>query len=384
MSRKNVLACIGTLLLLLLPAVLFPGEDDRADRPLAERALKRIRKDTLAPDAADQMTAGYYEDLFEHSSRTISTNRLITGKWATNWSRWKGLQMNPTNRRVDGFLYYELEPNVDVPEFSGRLVTNRFGMADKEYTVERPHGVRRIAIIGDSVARGLGASAGANFESLLEDDLNELHPSPDVKEYQLLNFAVGGYRVTQMLYVVETKAPRFAPQAYMVVCSDLTVFRKWGDHIGQLVHDGIDLHYPWLRELAERADLRTDDDPSTLDAKLAPYRTDTVRWAMTRMREVAREDGADVIAVLVPTVGEPERIAERFQGVRELFRELDIPCIDLLDTFEGIDDLSPYRLGQYNLHPSDAGHRLLEKKLLERLRENPRAWEIVTGVPASS
>ncbi|NNE44820.1 MAG: hypothetical protein HKN12_11490, partial [Gemmatimonadetes bacterium] len=156
MFSKPTIASFGTLAVLLLPVLFFPGDDDAEGKPFWERALKRVRKETIATDVADQQTAGYYEDLFEHSSRTISTNRLITGKWATNWSRWKGLQMNPTNVRVDGFLYYELGPNLDVPEFQGRLVTNQHGLADREYTLEKPEGVHRIGVIGDSVARGLG------------------------------------------------------------------------------------------------------------------------------------------------------------------------------------------------------------------------------------
>lgn len=378
-ASRSALWCLATLVVLLAPAALFPGDDDRADRSFAERALRRVRKETLPADAADQMTAGYYEDLFQHSSRTVVTNRLVSGQWATNWSRWKGLQMNPTQRRVDGFLYYELSPDLDVPEFQGRLVTNSRGLADREYALEAPPGVRRIGLLGDSVARGLGATSGRTFEALLEDDLNRTLPVPGVEGYEILNFAVGGYRITQMLYTMETKAEPFAPDGYIVVFSDLTVFRKWGDHIGQLLHDGIDLHYPWLRDLVRRADLRPDDDPSTLETKLAPYREETLRWALGRMRDDARESGAGLVVVLVPTVTEPEVIRDRFAGVADLVTSMDIPVIDILDTFDGIADLAPYRLGPYNHHPTDAGHRLLFERLLERLREDPRAWAIVAG-----
>jgi hypothetical protein len=323
--QRPALLCFALLAALLVPTLIFPGDEDRPGQPPWERMIRRIRKDTVAADAADQMTAGYYEGIFDHTSKTISTNRLVTGKWATNWSRWKGLQMNSTNERIGGFLYYRLAPNLDVQELGVRLRTNSFGMADREYTLERPPGVRRIGVIGDSVVQGLGANLGACFEARLEDALNEMKPAADVERYELLNFAVGGYRVTQMLWVVDEVAPRFSPQAYVVVCTDLTVFRKWGDHVGQLVHDGIDLHYPYLRQLAERADLRPDDDPSTLDAKLAGYRTETVRWAMETMRRRAEEQGAQMIVVLVPTVGDVAEIRERFEGVPELFAELDIP-----------------------------------------------------------
>lgn len=380
--RGAALACLVTLAAMLAPVLVFPGDDDDPGRPAAERALKRVRKETMSPDAADQVTAGYYEDLFDASSRTISTNRLVTGKWATNWSRYKGLPMNPTNRRIPGFLYYDLEPNADRPEAGGHVVTNSHGMPDQEYPLERPEGARRLAIIGDSIAQGLGASHGKVFEALLEERLNAEHPAPDVERYEILNFAVGGYRITQMLWVVQNKVPPFHPQVDIVVFTDLTAFRKWGDHLVQLVHDGVDLEYPYLKELAARADLRPDDDPQTFDAKLEPYRLQTVRWALTEMKAATRANGAELMLFLVPQVLDQEMIRERFDGVRELAAELDIPVVDATDTFAGVQDLSPYRLGPMNNHPTDAGHAMIAENLWKKLRADPRAWALFAGTAA--
>jgi lysophospholipase L1-like esterase len=381
-GRGAAVLSIALLAVLLLPVWVFPGDDDDPAKPAAERAVKRVRKDTMAPDAADQVTAGYYEDLFDHSSRTISTNRLITGKWATNWSRYKGLQMNPTNRRVPGFLYYELEPNVNQREFDGTLVTNRYGMADREYAVEPPDGVRRISFIGDSITRGLGATHGHTFEALLEGKLNAAEAPEGVAGYEALNFAVGGYRITQMLHVVRTKAAEFSPDVHVVVFTDLTAFRKWGDHLVQLVHDGVDLEYDYLRELVDRAELRPDDDPQTFDAKLEPFRFESVRWALETMKAAAAEQGAEIIVVMVPTVLTQDVIRERFEGVEDLIRSTGIPVVNVTDTFADYDDLSPYKIGPRNNHPTDPGHALLADRIWERLRENPEAWRIVTGADA--
>jgi lysophospholipase L1-like esterase len=380
--RSAALVCLATLVALLLPVLALPGDDDDPSRPLVERALKRLRKETMSPDAADQVTAGYYEDLFDHSSRTISTNRLLTGKWATNWSRYEGLDMNPTNRRIDGFLYYDLEPGVNVKESDARLITNRHGMADREYTLELPPGTRRLSMIGDSITQGLGATHGKCFEALLEEKLNALDPAPGTQQYEVLNFAVGGYRITQMLWVLQTKAAEFHSQVHVVVFTDLTAFRKWGDHLVQLVHDGIDLHYPYLQDLAKRADLRPDDDPQTFDAKLEPFRREAVSWALATMKESAAEQNAELLVILVPTVLDQAVIRERFEGVRDLVEQAGIPVVDVTDTFAGIDDLTPYRLGPLNNHPTDAGHALLAERIFERLRANPRAWAMVTGAGA--
>jgi lysophospholipase L1-like esterase len=374
--RGAAVACAVVLALLLLPVAAFPG-DDEPGLPTAERALKIVRKDRMPTDAADQMTAGYYEDLFDFSSRTIATNRLITGKWATNWSSYKAMTMHVADRRIPGFLYFESQPNLNIPEFGGSLVTNSYGMADREYSLARPEGTRRLSVIGDSIARGLGATHGKAFEAVLEQKLNSLEDGPQRTPYEILNFAVGGYRITQQLWVLQNKVARFQPQVNIVVLTTLTVVGKWADHIVQLVHDGIDLHYPYLKELAEKAKLRPDDDPQTFQAKLGPYRDEVLTWALRTMQDSSRAQGAELVVFIVPTASEPE--PERFAGVRNLVTDLKIPLVDVTDAFSGISDLTPYRISSGNAHPTNLGHELLAERIFERLQKNPEAWKIITG-----
>lgn len=374
--RGAAVACLVVLAVLLLPVAVFPG-DDHPGLPTIERALKLVRKDRIPTDAADQMTAGYYEDLFDFSSRTISTNRLITGKWATNWSSYQAMKMNQTDRRIPGFLYFETQPNLDVPEFGGRLVTNSYGMADREYSLAIPEGTRRLSIIGDSISRGLGATHGKTFEALLEEKLNSLGRGPGPMRYEILNFAVGGYRITQLLWVLQNKAAQFHPHVNIVVFTELTVVGKWADHIVQLVHDGRDLHYPYLKELVEKAKLRPDDDPQTFHAKLGPYREEVITWALQTMRASGREQGAELVVFIVPAASEAE--PERFAGIRKLVADLNIPLVDVTDAFAGIDNLTPYQISRLNTHPTDQGHALIAERIFERLQQNPEAWKIITG-----
>ena len=145
-SPQTMTAILAALLILVL---VFPGDDVRRDSSFESR-VRRIRKEALDIQAADQMTAGYYEDLFQHSSRVLSTNRLVTGRWAANWSRWdvvgprRNWRRNHQSRRLDSFLYYELRPHLNMPHFGSALITNSHGMADQEYSLERPAGVRRV------------------------------------------------------------------------------------------------------------------------------------------------------------------------------------------------------------------------------------------------
>jgi hypothetical protein len=119
-----------------------------------------------------------------------------------------------------------------------------------------------------------------------------------------------------------------------------------------------------------------------MEAKLEPYRLDTIKWGLATIRDFAAEQDADVIVVLMPLVSDPRAQEAPFAHMHEFARQLNLPTIDLLDTFAGIEDLLPYKTSPGDTHPSDLGHQRLFEKLVPRLRQDPRAWGILTGSAA--
>lgn len=350
----------------------------------AKQLLKTLHKRELNREDADEQTAGYYEGLLSESTRVSSMNHLITGRArpARRHAEIHALRQ-PDKYHIRGdFLYYEAKPNLDVPDYEDqrlRLVTNSFGMADREYSTEKPQGTRRIAILGDSVTRGMGAPFGASYEALLENRLNERHVGGKVRRFEVLNFAVGGYRLTQLLDVAATKAPVFQPDTYLVALSELSISRKWGDHIEQLVSSGVDLKYDFLKQVAREAQLRPGEPAARVDAKLARFRLPTLKWAVSEIRARARQQGADLVVLLIPTVREPDSLEAAFKGVREALAQLEVPVIDLLDAFAGVVDLDPFRVSSDNVHPSDQGHRMIFENLYRKLLEQPSVLAQLIG-----
>lgn len=365
----------------ILAAVVVP-ETPREDKTLVDRTVRKFNAMRRISGGREEETEGYYEDLFQSSRRSVAISAVVSGQWAAKWTTWefKQVQESTMKRRSD-FLYFELLPHLDVREVDGRLVTNSFGMADREYPTTRQAGFRRCAFIGDSMTRGLGSSPGANYESLLEDSLTAMGPNPEYQGYEFLNFGVEAYRLTQMVEVVRTKAAEFSPDCYIVVLSDLSVARKWADHIWQLVNDGIDLQYDFLKDVVKRAGLRAGDDAVALESRLAPYRPEILRWALGSIQAMAARQNAEVVVILVPNVSDEVALAESFRGMSDLTRSLGLATVDLLDTFAGIQNLTPYKVPRSgDSHPSDKGHRLLFERLLSRIQANPQAWQVFTGV----
>jgi hypothetical protein len=376
-AALNVVVLAATI----LAAVLMP-ETPPNDGSIVDRAVKKFNSMRSVSAGRTRETEGYYEDLFKSSKRSVAVSAVVSGQWAANWTTWEfmSVQDKSMKRRGD-FLYFELLPNLDLADIEGRLVTNSFGMADREYDRSRRTGFRRCALIGDSMARGLGSTPGANYESLLEDTLNTSRPNPAYEGYEILNFGVEAYRITQMVEVARTKAAEFSPDCYILVLSDLSVSRKWADHIWQMVADDIDLQYDFLKDVVRRAGIRPGDDAIATETKLEPYRFEVLRWALEEIRNQAAGHNAGLVLFLVPTVEDPATLAVAFQGVHDLARGIGLPTIDLLDTFGGLPDRTPFKINRVrDQHPNDRGHRLLFNRLVSRLAENDEAWSVLTGV----
>lgn len=344
--------------------------------------LATLSSRNLNREAREALTAGYYEGLINESSRLSSMNRLVTGSRRITFED----RSQPDRRETHDFLFYELIPTSDIWDYQDsrqryRLKTNSAGMADREYSLDKPEGVRRIALMGDSITRGQGAPYLGTYESLLEEKLNEtIHGGPG-GGFEILNFAVGSYNITQMMEAAKVKATPYQPDVYVIAMSKLSVYRAWGQHIALLMNAGIDLKYDYLRNMAREAGLKADDPIGVFTAKLARFRIPTIQWVLNDIKKHAASNGASVVVLLVPTVEDIGVLDEEFLGIREVIQSVGIPYVDLIHTFADVEQ-SQYRVADNDFHPNAAGHRLLFERLYERVTSDPQLMRTLLG-PAS-
>jgi lysophospholipase L1-like esterase len=341
--------------------------------------LDTLSSRNLNKEAREAMTAGYYEGLINESSRVSSMNRLVTGTRRITFED----RSQPDRRETHDFRFYELIPNSDIPDYRDsrqryRLKTNSAGLADREYTLEKPAGVRRIAIMGDSITRGQGAPYLGAYESLLEQKLNETPMSGPVTSIEILNFAVGSYNATQMLEAAKVSATPYRPDVYVIAMSKLSVYRQWGQHIALLMNSGIDLKYDYLRNVAREAGLNPTEPIGVFDAKLARFRIPTLKWVLSELQSHAAANNATVVVLLIPTVEDTAVLKEEFLGVPEMITGLGLPVINLVDTFAHVDQ-SAFRVADNDFHPNAAGHQLLFERLYERIMSDPQLMRILLG-----
>lgn len=108
----------------------------------------------------------------------------------------------------DSEIIYELKPNINTYFKLKQYTTNFYGLRDKEYTIEKPENIFRVAVIGDSYTQGSGVSINNTYHSILEGWYNN---EQNDLTYQFINFGVGGYSLRQYLRVVTLKANHFNP-----------------------------------------------------------------------------------------------------------------------------------------------------------------------------
>jgi lysophospholipase L1-like esterase len=113
-----------------------------------------------------------------------------------------GYEMKPGYRDADANL------NATFPYI------NADGQRDRERTVEKPAGVRRIIVLGDSVVVGLSI---ASFDDMLAAQLERALGRADT---EVLSFAVMGYNTRGEVELLRTKGLKYAPDLVVVVFVD--------------------------------------------------------------------------------------------------------------------------------------------------------------------
>jgi len=128
-----------------------------------------------------------------------------------------GLRSILMSHRSDD-IAYQLKPNLRVKFQGRRLRTNSHGMRGPEVPLEKPAGVYRIAMLGDSFPFGWQVEQEQAFPQLLEDILNK--KANGTKRIEVLNFAVPGYSPYQEVEDFRERALAFEPDLVLVYFVD--------------------------------------------------------------------------------------------------------------------------------------------------------------------
>lgn len=100
-------------------------------------------------------------------------------------------------------------------EGRGFVRVNAAGMRDRDHALDKPEGVYRIAVLGDSYAEARQVAAGETFWALLPGRLERCGFQPG-KRVEVLNFGVSGYGTAQEYLLLESTAIRYRPDLVLL------------------------------------------------------------------------------------------------------------------------------------------------------------------------
>lgn len=295
----------------------------------------------------------------------------------------------------DAELGWKHRPGAEDSYWGERVKINSHGMRGPERGPEKPAGVRRVLVLGDSVVFGLGLEDDAEtLPALLEQELcrrNEF-------VVECLDAAVCGWSPWQQQRFLEREGERWQPDLVLLsfVLNDVTermgLAGFGGGGIGaQLASARTDPRHVWLAESGLYLSLRAlaswlgdRRDPAALQARaqrLTPYHLmlepesrrvreawgpvlseldSILAWCRARSLPLVLVVFPYTFQLSTPETDAPQRILAAYARSRQL------PCLDLLPRLlarQRRDALQPMELFFDGLHPTALGNRLSAEEI---------------------
>ena len=371
----------ATMSLLMLILVAQPLVQAAAPGGIGD-VLASLRTTGLNARDAAQQHRGYYEQLDVRGTLNARVQDQLGGARHD----WKEPASVGILRERKDLVERDLQPSISVDWNGNRFSTNSFGMRDKEYTLEKPAGTLRIALLGPSHVMGNGVADGETFEQLVEDKLNAQAPRGAVQRYEILNFGVDGFTLPQELAMLEDRVLRFSPDVIIVTQyhRSRTMTERY---LSKILGKGIEIPPGGLNDLLTRAGMlpvergnipipfeswravaravglqpRMPADEAA--ARLRQISDEVNVWAIAQIADVARAHGKPVIGLGLNVVidDSPEQVPNH-----EAFEKAGVPLINLFDIFPA-EQRPALRAAPWDDHPNAAGHRLIAEHLYREL-----------------
>ena len=264
--------------------------------------------------------------------------------------------------------------------------TNTHGQRDVFRSIDKPAGVRRIVLLGDSVVEGVGIR---EIDDTMSRQLESL--CPDGKT-EVLNFAVSDYCTLAEVELLDAKGLQFEPDIVVLVFveNDFDNFNRHAMQFDRLVHRPWMVKWLFLHSRLFRL--------TCLNLNLFQFgaEQDPVRWndeaigdnnvveGLRRLQGLADRFGFEPLIAIWPNFSDDAIFYEKIMEdgdeliIEGLARARGIPAVRLADYFERqreaasgpINPRLHYTVGD-SMHPSPAGCRVAALALEEILEVLP-------------
>jgi hypothetical protein len=213
---------------------------------------------------------------------------------------------------------------------------------------------------------GLGVEEHETFDYQLETSLNA-DSSLSGKTYEVLNFAVGGYGLLQIVYVAKHTTPEFAPDVVLCFVHPNEVGRML-DWLRTALADGaeLDQDFSQISRLLQEANASAQLPADEFRRRLSPYAGEILTWSLRELASAIRNQGALPVFVLLPLTNRNFE-AHEVKQLTEISRNVGALPIALTEVYVSYEPAS-LGISAWDNHPNAQGHRLIAENIVMELK----------------
>lgn len=271
--------------------------------------------------------------------------------------------------QADDNLIYKLKAN------SKQCGTNTRGFRGRDYPLEKVG--KRIVIIGDSVADGLGVPWNRSFAKLLEKKINAVTGS----RFDVIILAVPGYSTSQEITLLKEEAFLYDPDlivlAYHPNDPAHPLFHNAGGQVGMHFKKPTSYAYFYLQRLIFRAKagiraLRLGCPKKPWSLFLHCVYWPQVQHSFAEIMDISREKNTPIVFAFLPLLLDPDEstgVDALYGKLTDLAREDGAQSVNMMPLFDG-KNMENVRLPGDPWHPNALGHQMIADRLFNFLQKN--------------
>jgi len=264
-------------------------------------------------------------------------------------------------------VYFELKPNLDVMLRGVPLRTNSQGLADKEYSVEKPENTYRIAVLGSSWTMPASVPPETAYHAVLEEALNARSTGVN---YEVINFGVELYGLGEMVGTLEHRVKPYKPDLVIFAMTSFTSTIKWLDHkapfqpevyyapfFQSMVLMQLGIGSPKPTSILTRPTLNGLNGEDYEGRFMAQ-----IPAALYQANKLTTENGGEMVFLFLafqPWFPKTESLITNTLNI------LDVPLVDAATALA--DGVTFYKVSELDMHPNPAAHQVIADELMRHL-----------------
>jgi hypothetical protein len=300
----------------------------------------------------------------------ISYRYIIFGRDSLNYEKMNSVAplglsglIEPSRDRE---IVYQLKPNLHTYFKMARFKTNSKGLRDKEYSMAKPKNTIRVAVVGDSLTMPAGVKIEDAYHSILEEEFNT---SCHGKNYEFINFAVGGYYLSQYWAVIRDKVMKWDPDMILIGFDQYNDYELPPYELFERAYKVKDKGHPFffqsfaimgIKQLIKKVVHRDSQNNRGMNGKsmFTEEQVDYMNKVFSNIGAFSKENN---IPIVVANLGITPNEHKEFESIAT---SSGLYYVDLTDSFDGTT-ISQYSIYQTDNHPNSEAQLIFANNLKE-------------------